>query len=486
MAEEERNNDGDEPLKGPRITHIQRESSPKSEPDNFWKIAAFGFLILLIVSIGTRGFTSFDLFAGTDPTGRAILPGDDVQVDGFYFLGDENAPVTIIEYSDYMCPFCQRHHVQTLPRIMENYIETGKVRYAFVDYPAIRHPVTEPAANAAWCAGDQGRYYEYNDIIFSNFDSLRTVTGNPNAQLLGFGEQLGLDMDAFTECVEAGRHLDGIMQRAQEASQRGVQATPTFFINDVMVRGAQDYRVFEEYIEQALAGDLEAPPPQVEEIVEQLPSSPEIITFSVQGPMLGDSEAPISISDFSSYQCPFCARFHLQTLPHIRSEYIEEGIVRMYARDFPLAMQVNSAPAANAAHCAGDQDSYFEYQSILYNRQSTWASLPNPTDAFVSYAVELNLDEDIFRSCVEDSVHAQRVQSDFGVGQSVGVSGTPSFIVLTSKENVDVDALVELQMPDGRGGFFIRYIETEEGLAGARVVGAQPAEVFDAVISALR
>jgi protein-disulfide isomerase len=472
-----------------RISHVQRTKRNDNGID-FWKIAAFTFAILLIASIATRGFTSFDLFTGNSPTGRATDLGSDINLTGAYYMGDADAPVTLIEYSDFMCPFCERFHKETFPRLKDNYIDTGKVRYIFVSYPALRHPVTEPAANAAMCAGEQEQYYEYISKVFDNFNMLRGITRDPTPELLTFAEQLGLNMNQFTSCVESDKYIDEVRENALNGSNRGVQATPTFFVNGVMVRGAQPYSVFEQYIEQAIEGTLPEPEPQQpvqpEPPQQQIPDTPEIIDFTVEGPMLGSDEAQISISDFSSYQCPFCQRFHMQTLPSLRTEYIDEGVVRMYARDFPLSMQPNSAPAANAAHCAGDQDAYFEYQSMLYQGQSAWASQSNPSETFIGYAEELNLDSDAFGECVETSAHAARVQSDFQIGQSAGISGTPSFLVLAPKENVDEEMLIELQMPDGRGDFFIRYVETNEGLAGARVVGAQPLEVFEAVIAALQ
>jgi protein-disulfide isomerase len=120
--------------------------------------------------------------------------------------------------------------------------------------------------------------------------------------------------------------------------------------------------------------------------------------------MLGSDDALISISEFSSYQCPFCQRFHQQSYPGIKSTYIDTGIVQMYARDFPLSTQANSAPAANAAHCAGDQDAYFDYQKILYDRQSSWASQVNAnTVDFVSYANELGFGRKVFTECCGSS-----------------------------------------------------------------------------------
>ena len=182
------------------------------------------------------------------------------------------------------------------------------------------------------------------------------------------------------------------------------------------------------------------------------PGSEEAV--DAEGPMLGDADAPVVIIEFSSYQCPFCKRFHEETMPSLMEEYIEAGVVRHYYRDFPLPMQANSGPAAHAARCAGEQDSYHAYQGVLFAQQEEWSSLSDPTDQFVSYAEQVGLDTNAFRECQESSRHQVDITADAQAGAAAGVSGTPTFFIGTE-----------------HGGY-------------EKLVGAQPLPVFKQAIEA--
>lgn len=162
-------------------------------------------------------------------------------------LGNPEAPVTLIEYSDYQCPFCQKFFKETEPLIRKNYIETGKVKMVYRDFPLPGHPYAEPAAEAANCAKDQGKFWAYHDAIFQKQNEL------PTLDYLKLANELGLDTNQFKKCLGDQKYKDKIKKDYEGGASIGVNGTPTFFINGKQIIGAQPYSVFEKAIEEALS-----------------------------------------------------------------------------------------------------------------------------------------------------------------------------------------------------------------------------------------
>ncbi len=179
---------------------------------------------------------------GQQPSGENV----NVSIDDDPVKGSENALVTIIEFSEYQCPFCKRFFEQTLPQIEENYIETGKVRYVFRDFPLSFHQYAQKAAEASECADEQGKFWEYHDKLFENQDALDINS------LKQYAKDLGLDTAKFSSCLDSGKMASEVEKDFTDGSEYGVGGTPGFFINGIKVVGAQPYSVFEEIIEQEL------------------------------------------------------------------------------------------------------------------------------------------------------------------------------------------------------------------------------------------
>jgi protein-disulfide isomerase len=157
--------------------------------------------------------------------------------------GPAAAPVTIFEWSDYECPFCQRAQ-EVLQRLQGEFPDT--VRLVFKDFPLRSHPNALPAALAARCAGAQGRYWEYHDLLFVAQPDLS------RDDLIGYARRLGLDTPAFTECLDSSRFRDAVLADQREGREAGVRATPTFFINQRKIEGALPLDDFRAAIQQAL------------------------------------------------------------------------------------------------------------------------------------------------------------------------------------------------------------------------------------------
>ncbi len=167
--------------------------------------------------------------------------------------GAEDAPITVVEFSDYQCPFCQRHYEQTMPQLLENYIDTGKVRYVFKDFPLTQlHPQAVEASMAAECAGEQDAYWEMHDKLFGEQQRWSGQKNAPEAYA-AFAEEIGIDVEAFDQCMEEGKYTDNIGSNYQEGVGAGVTGTPAFFINGQFISGAQPFEVFQQIIESMLA-----------------------------------------------------------------------------------------------------------------------------------------------------------------------------------------------------------------------------------------
>ncbi len=167
-------------------------------------------------------------------------------------LGDKNAPVTIVEFSDFQCPYCAKFYSGAYQDIKKNYVESGKVKFIFRDLPLNGHAGAYPAALAAECAGDQGRYYEMHDAIFENQAILTGESGHINNGLKELASNIGLDSATFNDCYDNEKFKEEIVKDASEAANNGIGGTPAFIVGNQFISGAQPYEVFAAAIEEAL------------------------------------------------------------------------------------------------------------------------------------------------------------------------------------------------------------------------------------------
>jgi protein-disulfide isomerase len=181
-------------------------------------------------------------------TARQQVQRYDVSIDDDPIYGPDTAKITIIEFSDYECPFCQKWSVEVLPRLREKYGD--QIRLVYRDFPLIGlHDNAAPAAEAANCANDQGKYWEYHDLLFSG--------GRLNRQTYeSYAQTLSLNMSEFNACLDDRRYQKEVEADYNYASELGVQSTPTFFINGLALVGAQPFEVFEQVIDMELAGEI--------------------------------------------------------------------------------------------------------------------------------------------------------------------------------------------------------------------------------------
>lgn len=173
----------------------------------------------------------------------------------------------------------------------------------------------------------------------------------------------------------------------------------------------------------------EEPSAQAQQAQRTQPTTPIFVSID-DDPMKGDPNAPLTIVEFSDFQCPFCNRFYQETMPLLEQNYINTGKVNLVYRDMPLGIHQNAVPAHIAAECADEQNAFWEYHDILFERMNQWNKL-NPTDLDVqlkAYADELGLDSS-FDACVKSSSVAQEVQKDYSQAAGYGATVTPTFFV---------------------------------------------------------
>ena len=176
--------------------------------------------------------------------------------NGSPLLGNPNAPITLVEFGDYQCHFCNVFFHSTEDDILKNYVETGKVRMIFKDYTIIG-PDSVNAAHGAHCANDQGMFWQYHDVLYNNWDGENNGWAS-SENLLGFAEDIGLDIETWNECMVAKNHQQVIVSSNNDARTLGLTGTPAFFVigtdNQVTkISGAQPYDVFERIFESELA-----------------------------------------------------------------------------------------------------------------------------------------------------------------------------------------------------------------------------------------
>ena len=207
-----------------------------------------GYVVWGVGSSGGAAQSAQTAAQGSDPTAEPQYVRYDIPTEGSYAFGPKDAPITIVEFSDYQCPFCRRWHDEVYQPLLAAY--PGKIRLVYRHFPlTTNHPDAFSAAEAAMCAGEQNAYWEYHEKLFSS-------------ELLGSGvytqyaQGLGLDMTSFESCLTEHKYKEAIQADSDFAVNLGVRSTPTFFVNGLAIVGAQPLEVFKQVIDKELAGEI--------------------------------------------------------------------------------------------------------------------------------------------------------------------------------------------------------------------------------------
>ncbi len=242
----------------------QEPPSPPARSNRNWIAIAIGggcallACLVVIAALALRAIApqligQFNqIIAGAASTPASAPGGVRTPAQGSY-MGDPNAPIKIVEYADFQCPFCRAFWQETEPQIVETYVKTGKVYYEYRSVGAFIGPESASAAEAAYCAGDQGKFWPYHDLLYTNWTG-ENVGDFSTSNLQKFATTLGLDQATFNACLSNGKYVERVQQDVNDARSDGVRATPSFLVNGKMIKGAQPFSVFQQAIEAALQG----------------------------------------------------------------------------------------------------------------------------------------------------------------------------------------------------------------------------------------
>ena len=206
----------------------------------------------------------------------------------------------------------------------------------------------------------------------------------------------------------------------------------TFFAGSYLTNFNSD-KISQEELDNAIA-KLE-----LKILEKQLPKNQPTLPLKISAgnnPIIGNPDAAITIMEFSDFQCPFCAKFHTETLPTIMEEYIDKGTVKLVFRDFPIQnIHPNAVPASIAAECANEQGKFKQMYHTLFEKQKEWNNLETSyaITIFNQYASEMKLDEEKFDTCIRNAKYLEEVQKDLNDGRTYGITGTPGFFIGNEK-----------------------------------------------------
>lgn len=358
---------------------------------------------------------------------------DELGLAGAPLKGNPQAPVTIVEFSSYQCPFCSR----VRPTLAQIATEFGDdVRLIFKQHPLPMQAQSRPAARAALAAHAQGKFWEFNDKVF---DNQRDIS---EANLVKWAEEIGLDMAKFNEDRNAAWTNEQVDKDLAAAQKFNIRGTPNFLINGRNVAGAQPFDNFANAIReeltatraliaggksvgQAFGERLEANRKAAAAQAADRPGEPDpnqkLKVPIGNSPAKGGADGLVTIVEFSSYQCPFCNRVR-PTLKTLMDEYGDD--LRVVFKHRPLGFQAQSEPAALAAIAAQNQGKFWEYHAGLFDNQGRLAPA-----VFEEIAQGLGLDMDKFKADMASDATKARLREDTSLADKLQAQGTPHFFI---------------------------------------------------------
>jgi protein-disulfide isomerase len=370
--------------------------------------------------------------------------------DGHPFRGNPDAPLTLVEYSDYLCPFCARHFRQTLPALLEKYGRTGQVKFVMRDFPlAALHPTAPRGHAAAQCVAEQGatRFWQMHEALFQTQPEWNRLP-DPTAFLAKTARDAGADMTSYEACMASGRQDAPVQQGVAAGQALGFNGTPSFqFVHHASGKtytlvGAQPIDVFTRWIDDLLAGKEPPKDQQAEPAAAQKPElpfwakpeglapDPQRPGFTVAGDRYkGSPNAKLVLVEFGDFQCDACQRHALTTQPELDQRFVKTGQVLWVVKHFPLRAHPHAPVAAAAAECAEDQGKFWAMHHRLFERMEQWSTGDEPDTALVQLAADLELDRPQFSACLQSRKALERVLRDLQDGQGIGVRNVPAFVL---------------------------------------------------------
>lgn len=342
---------------------------------------------------------------------KTILPGDKV-------LGQREAKVTLIEYASLSCPHCKEFHTDILPTIKKEFIDTGKVRLIFRDFPLNASALA--ASQISQCIGKTGdyKYYEALKTLFAKQASW-AFSKDYKQRLADITKELGLDQAAFDACLGNKDLETQILQGTKDASdQLKIDATPSFLVNGekAQIHSIEDAR---KAFSTVLSGKT------LEQEAKE--EAQNVLGVKKSDNVLGKDTAKVTIIEYSNIGCPHCAQFHEMVVSALKKDYIDTGKARLVFREFP--MTEGTFYAYMVARCQG-ADNYFKTLSVLIDEVQQWAV----TQAFIKplrvAAEKAGISRDAYYACLESkSAEALVLENLKDATQTLGIEHSPTIYI---------------------------------------------------------
>jgi protein-disulfide isomerase len=346
-------------------------------------------------------------------------------------LGPKDALVTVIEFSDFQCPFCKRVE-DTMKQVVSTY--GNDLRVVWKDNPLPFHPRAKPAATLARFAytkkGDKG-FWDAHHAIFESAPKLE------DDDLKGIAEKLGLPWDQVKAAIDGNKFGERFDATTDQASDFQARGTPHFFINGVRLSGAQPFEKFKAVIDEQMA-KAKALLPKVsraniyQEITKEgkeppPPEKKEVAAPDASSPFKGGAKAKVVIQEFSDFQCPFCKRVE-PTMQEIEKQYGDK--IKIVWRHMPLPFHKDAPLASEAAQEAFAQKGnagFWAMHGKLFEAQGGSPGIER--EGLEKIAAEVGLDMEKFKAALDSHKHKAKVDADNEVGQKAQISGTPAFVI---------------------------------------------------------
>lgn len=365
------------------------------------------------------------------------VPYSPVPIGDSPVRGPDDAPVTVVMFTDLECPYCRELH-DNLTALQKE--APSDVRIVFKHTPLSFHPFAVPAALGALAAREQGKFWEYVDRVYENQESL------DEDAILAHAAELGLDLEQFRNDFGSAPHVASVEADLALASQAGVQGTPTMFVNGVRVVGlhpiedirallGQQKDLVTRLVEAGVRSDDlywrlvtvqydPAPPSNINDAPqEEEPSTLVAHVPTGQAPVKGApaDDALVTIVTFSDFQCPYCAA----AVPPIdQLVQANEKDTRLAFRHFPLGNHPQAGPAALASIVAQEAGKFWAYHDVLFANQEDLSN-----DALMAYGEKIGLKAADIEKAMKDAERQARVIADQKLGIELGVQGTPTFFI---------------------------------------------------------
>jgi protein-disulfide isomerase len=355
--------------------------------------------------------------------------------EGSPAIGGKHPKVTIVEWSDFQCPFCSRVE-PTMKQIMDTYKDD--VRIVWRNEPLPFHPNALPAAKAAMAAARQGqdKFWKMHDLMFAHQQELS------DAKYEEWAKEIGLNLAKWKTDKDSPEIAAAITKDSTYGQSVGADGTPAFFVNGKFISGAMPFDSFKPVIDEQIkkADELLKKGTKQDQLYKALvdenvksagaapapgaPAANNDAPVNVEvgsAPVLGPKTAPVTIVEFSDFQCPFCGRVE-PALKQIRDEY--KGKVKIAWKNQPLSFHPNAMPAAEAAMAANEQGKFWEMHDKLFEKQASLSP-----EVYDSIAKEIGLDLNKFHASIEAHRNQAAIQADMAAGSAIGANGTPTFFI---------------------------------------------------------